>query len=331
MLNKNLPLVSVFIPAYNHEKYIAESIQSVIDQTYVNLELIVVNDGSKDGTDEIIKRFEDKCRTRFSRFEYRNRENRGLSETLNEALEWSRGKYFTGIASDDVMLSNKVAVLVNALEKESSAYGIAFGDASFINENGKKMYISTDNRLPSDSGSGTNSFLEYETKKRQIEYKNKDIFGLYEIILDGNYLPGMSYVVKTDMLEKVGGWTINNTIEDWEMWLKLSKTTKFLYVDKVVAKYRVHNFNSMKIIGRKICYDSLNILKREREFAYGLNKQDIYWDTVVRHISGLLRYNKAYFLLEFFKNIFNFIFLKKFFHRVFKKIKRMVLECVFWK
>ena len=103
-----MPLVSVCVPAYNHEKYIAECIQSIIEQDYKNIELIIINDGSKDKTDEVIKSYEQKCQERFVRFEYRNRGNRGLSETLNEMVDWSHGKYFSAIASDDILLFNKI-------------------------------------------------------------------------------------------------------------------------------------------------------------------------------------------------------------------------------
>ena len=122
----NLPLVSACIPAYNHEKYVAEAIESVINQDYKNIELIIINDGSKDKTNEVIMSFEEKCKERFVRFEYRNRENRGLSATLNEIIEWSQGKYFTGVASDDVMLKNKVSLLVDKLENLDETYAVAF-------------------------------------------------------------------------------------------------------------------------------------------------------------------------------------------------------------
>ena len=136
-----MPLVSVCVPAYNHEKYVAESIQSIIDQDYKNIELIIINDGSKDKTDEVIKSYEQKCQERFVRFEYRNRENKGLSSTLNEMLDWSKGKYFTGIASDDILLFNKISLLVYELEKLGDSYAVAFGNAKFIDDNSEELYL----------------------------------------------------------------------------------------------------------------------------------------------------------------------------------------------
>ena len=87
---EELPLVSLFIPAFNHEKYVAECIESVINQEYQNIELIIIIDGSKDSTHDVIINYEQKCRGRFVNFEYRNRENMGLSATLNEMVAWSQ-------------------------------------------------------------------------------------------------------------------------------------------------------------------------------------------------------------------------------------------------
>ena len=100
MLGIENPLVSVVIPCYNHEKFVQDCIQSVIDQTYPNIELIIIDDGSKDGSVEKIQEMIVACEQRFTRFEFRHRQNKGLSATLNEALEWCNGVYLSAIASD---------------------------------------------------------------------------------------------------------------------------------------------------------------------------------------------------------------------------------------
>ena len=108
MNQSNQPLVSVAIPCYNHERFVQDSIQSIIDQTYQNIELIIIDDGSRDGSVEKIKEMIPACQERFVRFEFRHRPNKGLSATLNEALEWCEGKYFSALASDDIVLKNKI-------------------------------------------------------------------------------------------------------------------------------------------------------------------------------------------------------------------------------
>ncbi|EPK1752121.1 glycosyltransferase family 2 protein, partial [Acinetobacter baumannii] len=94
------PLVSIVIPCYNHVDYVQDCIQSIIDQTYQNIELIIIDDGSKDESVLKINEMLKKCENRFSRFEFRHRPNKGLSATLNEALEWCQGEYFATLASD---------------------------------------------------------------------------------------------------------------------------------------------------------------------------------------------------------------------------------------
>ena len=108
MENNNQPLVSVVIACYNHENFVQDCVQSIIDQTYENIELIIIDDGSKDGSVEKIQEMIPACKQRFVRFEFRYRPNKGLSATLNEALEWCEGTYFSPIASDDILLIKKL-------------------------------------------------------------------------------------------------------------------------------------------------------------------------------------------------------------------------------
>ena len=95
MNQDNMPLVTAVIPVYNHEKYVVESIRSILNQTYQNIELIVINDGSKDRSHQMILPLVEECRQRFVRFEYINRENIGLTATLNQALAWATGDYLS--------------------------------------------------------------------------------------------------------------------------------------------------------------------------------------------------------------------------------------------
>jgi len=269
------PLVTVCIPVYNHEKYVAESIQSVIDQDYENIELIIINDGSKDNSDNIINQYLDKCKDRFVRFEYRDRENKGLSATLNESLEWAKGKYYSPIASDDVLLKNKISLLTNKLEELDESYAIAFGDASFVDDNTNTIYLDKKTGLSVSKEKGLNSFLEYYTLNRDFNYKDKNEFGTYKSIIEGNYLPAMSFVARLDKVLKVEGWTVNNRLEDIEMWLKLSRNYKFAYIDAYVAKYRWHLSNSMKTLYDELQYDLLLIFKKE--FNYKNNHENKYF------------------------------------------------------
>lgn len=302
MENKNnLPLVSVCIPAYNHEKYIAETIESVINQDYMNLELIIINDGSKDKTDEVIKKYEQKCQKRFVRFEYRNRENKGLSATLNEMVQWSKGKYFTACASDDMFLSTKVSLLVGLLEKLSDEYAVAFGNAIFIDDNSNEIYIDVNTGGLSRQEEGTKFFLDFQVLQRNCDLKTGKNFGSYETLLIGNYLPAMSFLIKLDKIKEVGAWTSGNTIEDWEMWLKLSKNYKFAYIDEPVALYRWHENNTVKTMKFELIRDSIKLLENDKSYALHKGYENVFYSTLIDLVLQLRKYDKSIFLSNIFK------------------------------
>lgn len=302
MENKNnLPLVSVCIPAYNHEKYIAETIESVINQDYMNLELIIINDGSKDKTDEVIKKYEQKCQKRFVRFEYRNRENKGLSATLNEMVQWSKGKYFTACASDDMFLSTKVSLLVGLLEKLSDEYAVAFGNAIFIDDNSNEIYIDVNTGGLSRQEEGTKFFLDFQVLQRNCDLKTGKNFGSYETLLIGNYLPAMSFLIKLNKIKEVGAWTSGNTIEDWEMWLKLSKNYKFAYIDEPVALYRWHENNTVKTMKFELIRDSIKLLENDKSYALHKGYENVFYSTLIDLVLQLRKYDKSIFLSNIFK------------------------------
>ena len=325
MENKNnLPLVSVCIPAYNHEKYIAETIESVINQDYMNLELIIINDGSKDKTDEVIKKYEQKCQKRFVRFEYRNRENKGLSATLNEMVQWSKGKYFTACASDDMFLSTKVSLLVNSLEKLSEDYAVAFGNAIFIDDNSNEIYIDVNTGGLSRQEEGTKFFLDFQVLQRNCDLKIGKNFGSYETLLIGNYLPAMSFLIKLDKIKEVGAWTSGNTIEDWEMWLKLSKNYKFAYIDEPVALYRWHENNTVKTMKFELIRDSIKLLENDKSYALHKGYENVFYGTLIDLVLQLRKYDKSIFLSNIFKYSkypkFSYILIFK----IIEKIKKTI-------
>src|SRR5690606_36436728 len=104
-------LVTIIIPCYNAEKYIAETIESVINQTYKNWELIVVNDGSTDNSPDIIKEFV----ANDNRIAFIDKPNSGVSDSRNKGLEKAKGEYIAFLDADDVWIENNLEVKVNNL------------------------------------------------------------------------------------------------------------------------------------------------------------------------------------------------------------------------
>lgn len=105
-------LISVVLPAYNVQDTIGESIDSILSQTFTDFELIIINDGSQDNTEEVIHAYSDK-RIRY----YRNEKNEGLIYTLNRGLDLAQGKYIARMDADDVSLPTRFEKQVKVMEE----------------------------------------------------------------------------------------------------------------------------------------------------------------------------------------------------------------------
>ncbi len=221
MKNK-YPLVSIIIPCYNHEQFVQDSIQSVIDQTYGNIELLIIDDGSKDGSVIKIQEMIEACKERFVRFEFRYRGNIGLSATLNEALEWCEGKYFSPIASDDQILSYKTNIQVQYLETNNDSVAV-FGGVQLIDKNNRKL--------------------------EKLVSKAKS-YSFEDIIMHSHNLLAPTQMIRKEAIDNVGGYNSNLFIEDWYMWLKLSEIGNIHCIDEIFAFYRQHDNNMSKKLKR---------------------------------------------------------------------------------
>lgn len=241
------PLVSVIIPCFNHDRFVRESIESIINQDYSNIELIVIDDGSSDSSVSVIKEMSNVCASRFKRFEFRSRGNKGLCETLNEALVWCEGEFLAPIASDDIMLPHKTASQVGYLLENKNCVAV-FGGARIIRENSE---IDVDRPA-----------------------KNKRYF-FEDIILNRYSLFTCSQLVRAAAVRAVGGYAKNLAIEDWYMNLKL---TEFGYsldsVAGVCVCYRRHSNNTSNDIAlmHKERLKVLSLFQHSRFYSCALNE-----------------------------------------------------------
>lgn len=219
MLCKTLPLVSIVLPCYNHEAFVQESIQSIIDQTYQNIELIIIDDGSKDSSIVKIEEMIEQCRDRFTRFEFRHRPNIGLSATLNEALEWCQGEYYAALASDDIILPTKTEIQVEFLNKHKKVVAV-FGGFQVID--------------------GNNQVIRTQLGENRSHPFN-------EIIMLHKFdLAALTQMIRLESIKNIGGYNDNMLIEDWYIWLKLSEIGKVYHIKTLLASYRVHDNNFSK-------------------------------------------------------------------------------------
>lgn len=285
MKSKN-PLVSVVIPCYNHEQFVQDSIQSVIDQTYKNIELIIIDDGSKDSSVEKIQEMLESCKQRFVRFEFRSRANIGLSATFNEGLEWCNGEYFTANASDDILLPKKTEIQVKFLEENRKIPAVS-GGVKQIDENSKEI---------------------------SKVIKNNRFYKFKEIIMHEHYLPAPAQMMRMNVVKDIGGYDSNLFIEDWYMWLKLSMHGDIYYMNDVLCFYRSHNNNTSKNLVN-MQQGRLAVLNCFRESSYYEEAlKNIYWVNMVdaymtnkenRYILKLFMMNPKKTALAIFKNLTN--------------------------
>lgn len=218
------PLVSIAIPCYNHESFVQETIQSVINQDYKNIELIIIDDGSQDSSVEKIQQMVNDCINRFVRFEFRHRLNQGLCSTLNEALEWCNGEYFAPIASDDLIKPIKTSLQVNHLRENPDCIGV-FGAVELLKENGSKETITG----------------------KKATYSFNDIF------LHNHNLPAPTQLLRLKDVRDIGGFKKELIIEDWSMWLFLTEDGgKLSYLDTVVSSYRRHEGNTSQQLDKML-------------------------------------------------------------------------------
>ena len=215
-------LVTVRISAYNHENFIQETINSVIDQSYDNIELLIINDGSPDKTHDKIMELYDKCEQRFKRFEYINRENRGLIASLNELKDLAKGYYITGCASDDFYTKDRIEKQVAGLENHPE-YAMCYGNMLSVDQN-------------------SNVIPALYTKKY---YKSGDLF---DDLLFRNFITAPTVMMKKSVLDEMGGFDPRYKIEDHPMWLKIARKYKILYIDEDLVYYRDHDNNMSKNI-----------------------------------------------------------------------------------
>lgn len=212
-MTEELPLVSVIVPCYNHEKYVVQAIESIVNQSYQNIQLIVIDDGSKDGCPGILQQL-----SKEYGFFYEQQNNEGLAATLNKAItNYVNGKYISICASDDFFEADKIKKQVAYMEYHPS-YGMCHGKCKVVDENGKRL-----------------------NRDRSVNWKSGRVFK--EIFFFEMVICAPSVMIRKKVFDDIGMYNPNIYIEDWYMWLKISKKYKIGFIDEYLTYYRSHDNN----------------------------------------------------------------------------------------
>lgn len=205
--------VYVFVPSYNHAPFVEKCLKSIFKQTLPPQKLLVIDDGSSDGSAQIIDRALEDCP--FDA-ELIARENRGLCRTLNEGFAQSSGEYFAYLGSDDVWLPEFLGKRVELLDERRKAV-LAFGHAFLFDED-DQIFDRTD---------------------RWTDFADADMLPL---LLRGVIFPSPGVVYRREALEK-HRWNEDSVLEDYELYLKLSAEGEFAFDRNVLCGWRQHDAN----------------------------------------------------------------------------------------
>lgn len=260
---KNKKSISVLLPVRNGEKYICQAIHSILQQTYEDFELIVVNDGSSDNTIKLINSFSD------TRIKIVNTTGVGLVTALNLGLKQCSGDYIARMDADDISMPNRFETQVKILS-ENENIGIVCSDIEVIDEEDNVIGTQTDvimnNRILSEG-------LTLQRKMKPIIHP--------------------SVMIRKHLLEFVGGYREFNAAEDKDLWLRLLPFTTFYRVPKILLKYRItqDGVSRSKYIQQK-ANSMLSILNYEVVNDLGIDlyveapdQLEHFYKTFVSHIS----------------------------------------------
>lgn len=235
-------LVSVLIPAYNHENYIQETIESIINQTYPNIELIILDDGSKDKTWEKITELKPKCENRFVKSHFETKQNEGTCITLNKLLKLSSGEFVYIIASDDLAKPQAIEEEVKFLQ-DNPDYALAVGDNEYVDSMGKQIFRTQKAFTSNIKNAKYKTVKEFLSSKLKIDFLSDD-FGSYKTLYKENYIPN-GYLIRKNIFETIGNFTKNAPLEDFWLMLQISKYKKMKYIDEILFSYRIHDTNTI--------------------------------------------------------------------------------------
>lgn len=228
---KEYPLVSVLVPAFNHERYIVSCLESVANDTYPNLELIVIDDGSRDQTLALIQQWIAQNKHRVGRIIWRTWENRGICATANRLVQEASGEFVALLASDDQIVPGGIHARVVALQQHPE-WLAAFGTSTVMDESGTEVRTDAMSAL-------------YGTDRTMLAYCDSMAI---ELILRWA-IPGPVFMARReayDPLTGVGPYDERLQMEDRDFYLRLLARGALGHLEVNVGRYRIHRNNASK-------------------------------------------------------------------------------------
>jgi len=222
-----MPRISVIIPTYNRAHYICETINSVLEQTYKDYEIIVIDDGSTDNTKKVLKGYDGKIR-----YLYQN--NKGTPAARNFGINNSTGEFIGLLDDDDLWLPNKLELQVKELEK-----------------NPELAFICSSTYIIDSCGKNIGQWGE-----------KISIFGTFNDLYEENIVYNLTVLMRRKCFNDVGGYDEKLlSCQDYDLWLRMAKKYKFYYMAVPLTKHRKHDSNFGKNISLRL-QNHLNIFNK---------------------------------------------------------------------
>ena len=218
------PLVSIFLPTYNQEEFIAESIESALNQSYDNIEIVIGDDHSQDSTWEIVQRYSQEYPQQIVAF--RNDENLGITGNCNQVLKRCSGKYIAFHAGDDILLEEKVASQVAVLEQAASNV-LCYHDVEVFNSETDETI-----RYWNSGEDGVNPVTgDSERVARQLIKRGTEFMAAQGVMVERAKIPDKGYDERVPVTS------------DWLLWVEVcaSHDGEVEYIDEPLVRYRKHN------------------------------------------------------------------------------------------
>ncbi len=208
------PLVTVICLCYNHARFVEEAVESVLNQTWPNVEFWVIDDASTDNSREVISTLAEKYPQMKVHF---NTVNRGHCRSFNQAFRQSRGDFIIDLAADDVLKPDRITKGIKALDEAGEKYGVHFGDAMYVSEGGEEL-------------------IRHSEKYPHHTIPEGDI---YKELIRRYFICPPTLMFRRNVLETLGGYDEDLHYEDFDVLVRAARQFYFRYSTEVLVKRRV--------------------------------------------------------------------------------------------
>ena len=323
-MDNKYPLVSVVFTSYNHKEYLKQALDSLINQTYSHLEIIIIDDCSTDGSQEILRNYEHLPNINL---QLQTKNSGSYVKASNLGASFAKGEFLLFAQCDDFAEPTQIEQLMDAFVK-NPAVGVVYSKSNLVDKNGIVF---------------SNDFVGRERKFKEAVRNNPIIRGiqLKEFLFYSCVIPNLSAaLIRTELYKKVAGLSDKYlVVADWEFWLDLSDLTDFYYIESPLNNFRQHETTIRSSIKMKTqileIYSMFNrhlqksILSLESKhklrvgagaiwFAYFLDDKKVWirsFIIVYNSIRDLEKYPILYLLLGIIKQV------KEFYYRKFNTMK----------